>query len=97
MCFRGLNLLLSGLSFPLALTEPTFLPLRRRQRHHPGDRPAEGPRPGPAQAHADVLHGRAAVPARARVPAVPVRSGARAHGAREATQPLGNTGKGQRK
>lgn len=54
----------------------------RRERHHPGDRASEGPRPGPAEAHTDLVHGRAAVPAGARVPAVPVRGGPGAHGAR---------------
>lgn len=67
--------------------------LNRRQRHHPGDRPAEGPRPGPAQAHADLLHGRAAVPARARVPALPVRGGPRAHGAGPAAESVRDPGK----
>lgn len=69
-----------------------LLPVRR-QRHHPGDRAAQGPRLGPAQAHADLLHGRAAVPARARVPAVPVRRGPRAHRAREAAEFVRNAGK----
>lgn len=67
--------------------------LDRRQRHHPGDRAAEGPRLGPAQAHADLLHGRATVPARARVPALPVRRRPRAHRARQAAEFVGNTGK----
>lgn len=71
----------------------SFLLPVRRQRHHPGDRAAEGPRLGPAQAHADLLHGRAAVPARARVPAVPVCRGPRAHRAREAAEFVRNTGK----
>lgn len=53
--------------------------LDRRQRHHPGDRATEGPGPGPPEAHADFVHRRAAVPARARVPAVPIRRGSRAH------------------
>ncbi len=69
-----------------------FLP-DRRQRHHPGDRAPKGPGPGPAQAHADLLHGRAVVPSRARVPALPVRRGPRAHGTREAAESVGNTGK----
>lgn len=65
----------------------------RRQRHHPGDRAAQGPGPGPAQAHAHLLHGRAAVPARARVPAVPVRGGPGAHGARPPAQPVRDAGR----
>lgn len=65
----------------------------RRQRHHPGDCAAERPRLGPAQANADLLHGRAAVPARTRVPAVPIRRWPRAHRARQATQFVRNAGK----
>lgn len=76
----------------LRIDVPVFIP-NRRQRHHPGDRPAEGPRPGPAQAHAHLLHGGAAVRARARVPAVPVRRGPRAHGAREAAESLRDSGR----
>lgn len=67
--------------------------LDRRQRHHPGDRATEGPGPGPPEAHADFVHGRAAVPARARVPAVPIRRGSRAHWAREAAKFVRNAGK----
>lgn len=64
----------------------------RRQGHHPGDRPAQRPGPGPAQAHPDLLHGGAAVPPRAGVPAVSVRRGAWAHRAGPAAQPVRNTG-----
>lgn len=67
----------------------------RCQGHHQGDRPPEGARPGPAQAHTDLLHGGAAVPAGARVPAVPVRGGAGAHGAGPAAEPLRDTGETQ--
>lgn len=66
--------------------------LHRRQRHHPGDCAAERPRLGPAQANADLLHGRAAVPARTGVPAVPIRRWPRAHRARQATQFVRNAG-----
>lgn len=65
----------------------------RRQRHHPGDCAAERPRPGPAQADADLVHGRAAVPAGTGVPAVPVRGWPGAHRARQAAQSVRNTGK----
>lgn len=64
----------------------------RRQGHYPGDRAAERPGSGPAEAHAHVLHGGAALPARARVHALSVRGRARAHGARETAQSVGNTG-----
>lgn len=69
-----------------------FVDCLRRQRHHPGDRPPEGTRPGPAQTHADLVHGRAAVPAGAGVPAVPVRGGPGENRAGPAAQPVRNSG-----
>lgn len=65
----------------------------RRQRHHPGDCAAERPGPGPAQADADLVHGRAALPAGTGVPAVPVRGWPGAHRARQAAQSVRNAGK----
>lgn len=66
--------------------------LNRRQGHYSGDCPAERPGPRPAEAHADLLHGGAALPARARVPAVSVRGRARAHRARQTAQSFRNSG-----
>ncbi len=66
--------------------------LHRRQGHYSGDRPAQRPGSRPAEAHADLVLGGAAVPAGARVPAMSVRGRARAHGARQAAQSVGNSG-----
>lgn len=68
----------------------------RRQRHHPGDRPAQRPGPGPAQAHSHLLHSGAAVPSGAGVPAVPVRGGPRANRTGPAAQPIRDPGKKNR-
>lgn len=65
----------------------------RRQRHHPGDCAAERPRPGPAQTHANLVHGRATVPTGTGVPAVPVRGWPGTHRARQAAQFVRNAGK----
>lgn len=75
------------------LTSPLPVP-PRCQRDDSGDRPPQGPGPGPAQAHADVLHGGAALPPGAGVPALPVRGGPRADRASAAAQPLRDPGKG---
>ncbi|XP_071664509.1 ventral anterior homeobox 2 isoform X1 [Patagioenas fasciata] len=48
-------------------------PGARCQRDDPGDRAAQGAGPGPAQAHPHVLHGGAALPPGAGVPALPVK------------------------
>lgn len=66
--------------------------LNRRQGHYSGDCSAKRPGSRPAEAHADLVHGGAALPAGARVPAMPVCGRARAHGARQTAQSFRNSG-----